>query len=219
MIRLSEALARVHADTLVRPKVFFRPWHVSSGTYTDTVYFNVCDCGGKYVIEAARLLRKSIIHVDSPDVDFRDQDAEEDQGDEGGGGGGGDDGGDDGDGGDGAGDDDGKAKKKEPEAEKKREESKRKSTKKKARGDGGEDEDEGGEDEDDERAKRRGKKAKTDDTDAATATTTATAAAAMTAPITFEKYHRIAQELLRHFLKEEGNRLIPCVCGSARTDC
>eukprot|EP01133_Synstelium_polycarpum_P002624 gene2624-3016_t len=52
MIRLSEALARMHDDPFVRPK---------------------------YVEEAARLLRKSIIHVQSDDISLDNPDASEQQ--------------------------------------------------------------------------------------------------------------------------------------------
>eukprot|EP00497_Spongosphaera_streptacantha_P001090 TRINITY_DN1731_c0_g1_i5.p1 TRINITY_DN1731_c0_g1~~TRINITY_DN1731_c0_g1_i5.p1 ORF type:complete len:312 (+),score=79.29 TRINITY_DN1731_c0_g1_i5:904-1839(+) len=58
MVRLSEALARVYLDDEIKPK---------------------------YVREAARLLKKSIISVDSPDVDlegFDEQDMGQDQADE-----------------------------------------------------------------------------------------------------------------------------------------
>lgn len=52
LIRLSEALARLHLDDCIRPQ---------------------------YVKEAVRLLRKSIIHVETEDVELIDEDAEEDK--------------------------------------------------------------------------------------------------------------------------------------------
>jgi len=54
MIRLSEALARLHCENEVRPK---------------------------YVEEAYRLLRKSIIHVETADVTFEEEEEGEDDGD------------------------------------------------------------------------------------------------------------------------------------------
>lgn len=51
LIRLSEALARMHLDDCIRPQ---------------------------YVREAVRLLRKSIIHVEAEDVELYEEDAEED---------------------------------------------------------------------------------------------------------------------------------------------
>lgn len=53
LIRLSEALARLHLDDTIRPE---------------------------YVREAVRLLRKSIIHVETEDVDLYDGEEEEDNG-------------------------------------------------------------------------------------------------------------------------------------------
>ncbi|CAM9248993.1 unnamed protein product, partial [Phaeothamnion confervicola] len=61
MVRLSEALARLHLDNEVRPK---------------------------YVKEAYRLLRKSIIHVESEDIVLGDDSDDDDGGNDGGGGGG-----------------------------------------------------------------------------------------------------------------------------------
>lgn len=60
MVRLSEALAKIHCDPEVK---------------------------GKYVDEAKRLLKMSIIHVDSPDIGLEDdeEDDEDDNNDDGGG--------------------------------------------------------------------------------------------------------------------------------------